>query len=72
MEENPAYDESSSGKMIELYRGSVKWGSGWIVEGGEIEITIEKTDGFKEGLVAIRYTDSQNVEQKIQKDLEEI
>lgn len=72
VEENPAYDESSSGKMIELYRGSVKWGSGWIVEGGEIEITIEKTDGFKEGLVAIRYTDSQNVEQKIQKDLEEI
>ena len=37
-----------------------------------IELSIEKTSGVYEGLVVIRYRDSQNVETKIQKDLEDI
>ena len=45
---------------------------GFIVTGGEIELSIEKSSGFYEGMVMIRYRDSQNVEAKIQKDLEDI
>ena len=40
--------------------------------GGDIELSIEKSNGFYEGLVMIRYRDAQNVEAKIQKDLEDI
>lgn len=40
--------------------------------GGDIELSIKKTSGFYEGMVVIRYRDSQNVETKIQKDLEDI
>lgn len=72
VEENPADLDTNTSKMLQLYQGTVKWGSGWVVEGGEIEITIEKATEIYEGMVVIRYRDSQNVEQKIQKDLEEI
>lgn len=72
VEENPAGLDTNTSKMLQLYQGTVKWGSGWVVEGGEIEITIEKATEIYEGMVVIRYRDSQNVEQKIQKDLEEI
>lgn len=72
VEENPAGLDTNTSKMLQLYQGTVKWGSGWVVEGGEIEITIEKATEIYEGMVVIRYRDSQNVEQKILKDLEEI
>ena len=36
-----------------------------------IELSIEKA-GYSDGVVIIRYRDSQNVETKIQKDLEDI
>lgn len=39
---------------------------------GLYRISIEKTYDYSEGVVVIRYRDSQNVEAKIQKDLEEI
>ena len=48
------------------------WGCVWDITGGDIELSIKKTSGFYEGMVVIRYRDSQNVETKIQKDLEDI
>ena len=58
--------------MAEVYQGTVVWGSVWEVTGGDIELLIEKTSKIYEGMVMIRYRDSQNVETKIQKDLEDI
>lgn len=45
--------------------------SAWNVTGGTIELSIEKA-GFSGGIVVIRYRDAQNIEAKIQKDLEDI
>lgn len=71
-EKNPAYSDSNTSKMYEVIQGTVIWGSKWDVEGGTIEILIEKSDNYGEGMVMILYRDSQNVEAKIQSDLEEI
>ena len=43
-----------------------------LLAGGDIDLSIEKTSGVYEGMVVIRYRDTQNVETKIQKDLEDI
>ena len=48
------------------------YGSVWEVTGGDIQLSIEKSSGVYEGMVMIRYRDSQNVEAKIQNDLEDI
>lgn len=72
VENNPAYSDSNREKMQKLYHGEVTWGCSWVVSGGEIEIKIDKTSGFYEGRVAIIYRDSQNVEAKIERDLEDI
>ena len=58
--------------MAEVHQGTVVWGSAWEVTGGDIALSIEKTSGVYEGMVVIRYRDTQNVETKIQKDLEDI
>lgn len=71
-EKNPALSDSNTALMAEVHQGTVVWGSAWEVTGGDIELSIEKTSGVYEGLVVIRYRDSQNVETKIQKDLEDI
>lgn len=71
-EKNPARLDSNTALMAEVHEGTVVWSSAWKVTGGDIEISIEKTSGFYEGMVMIRYRDSQNVETKIQKDLEDI
>lgn len=71
-EKNPAYSDSNTALMAEVYQGTVAWASAWEVTGGDIELSIEKTSGVYEGMVMIRYRDSQNVENKIQKDLEDI
>lgn len=65
-------DGSNTGLMAEVHQGKVAWGSLWVVTGGEIEISIEKTSGVYEGAVVIRYRDAQNEEVKIQKHLEDI
>ncbi len=69
---NPAYSKSNSSLMLQLYQGTVEWHSIWKAQGGYIELSIEKIYDYSEGVVVIRYRDSQNVEAKIQKDLEEI
>ena len=71
-EKNPAHSDSNTALMAEVHQGTVVWGSAWEVTGGDIELSIEKTSGIYEGMVMIRYRDSQNVETKIQKDLEDI
>ncbi len=71
-EKNPARSDSNTALMAEVHAGTVVYATAWKVTGGEIELSIEKSSGFYEGMVMIRYRDSQNVEAKIQKDLEDI
>ena len=69
---NPALSDSNTALMAEVHQGTVVYGSTWEVTGGDIQLSIEKSSGVYEGMVVIRYRDSQNVEAKIQKDLEDI
>ena len=70
-EHNPSRQDSNISLMYELGQGTVTYASAWNVTGGTIELSIEKA-GYSDGVVIIRYRDSQNVETKIQKDLEDI
>ena len=71
-EHNPAYSDSNTALMAEVHQGTVVYGSVWEVKGGDIQLSIEKSTGFYEGMVMIRYRDSQNVENKIKNDLDDI
>ncbi len=71
-ENNPALSDSNTALMAEVYQGTVVYGSAWDVTGGDIQLSIEKSSGIYEGMVMIRYRDSQNVETKIQNDLDDI
>ncbi len=71
-EKNPAHSNSNISLMAEVHQGTVVYGSVWEVTGGDIQLSIEKSSGVYEGMVMIRYRDSQNVEAKIQNDLEDI
>lgn len=72
-ENNPAHSDSNIALMAEVHQGRVVYGSVWEVTGGDIQLSIEKASGsIYEGLVMIRYRDSQNVEAKIQNDLGDI
>lgn len=71
-EKNPAHSNSNTALMMEVYQGTVVYGSSWEVTGGDIQISIEKSSGIYEGMVIIRYRDSQNVKNKIQNDLDDI
>ena len=71
-ENNPALSDSNTAYMAEVYQGTVVYGSVWEVTGGDIQLSIEKSSGIYEGMVMIRYRDSQNAEAKIKRDLEDI
>lgn len=71
-ENNPAHLDSNTALMAEVHQGTVVYGSVWEVTGGDIQLSIEKSSGVYEGMVMIRYRDSQNVEAKIQNDLDDI
>lgn len=71
-ENNPALSDSNTALMAEVHRGRVVYCSAWEVTGGDIQLSIEKSSGVYEGMVMIRYRDSQNVETKIQNDLNDI
>lgn len=58
--------------MAQVHEGTVVYGSAWEVAGGDIQLSIEMTSGVYEGIVMIRYRDSQNVEAKIKNDLDDI
>ena len=71
-EKNPSLLDSNSFLMREVHEGTVVYVSAWEVTGGDIQLSIEKSSGLYEGMVMIRYRDSQNVEAKIKRDLEDI
>lgn len=71
-ENNPAHSDSNTALMAEVDQGTVVYGSAWEVPGGDIQLSIEKSSGVYQGMVMIRYRDSQNVEAKIQNDLDDI
>ena len=71
-EKNPALSDSNTALMAEVRQGTVVYGSAWEVTGGDIQLSIEKSSGVYKGMVMIRYRDSQNVEAKIQNDLNDI
>ena len=71
-EKNPAYSKSNICLMAEVDQGTVVWASQWKSKGGTIELSIEKANGVYEGMVVIRYRDEQNVENKIQRDINDI
>ncbi len=71
-ENNPSHSDSNTSLMYRLWQGEVVYTSAWQVTGGDIELSIEKTSGVAEGMVVIRYRDSQNIEAKIQDDLDDI
>lgn len=71
-EKNPALSDSNTALMAEVHQGTVVYGSVWEVTGGDIQLSIEKSSGVYEGMVMIRYRDSQNIETKIQNDLDDI
>lgn len=71
-ENNPADSDSNIALMSEVYQGTVVYGSVWSVPGGDIQLSIEKSSGVYEGVVIIRYRDSQNVEAMIRSDLDDI
>lgn len=72
-EENPSLSDSNTSLMLALNQGRVVYGSVWEVNGGDIQLSIEKSQGgVCEGIVMIRYVDSQNIEAKQQQDLEDI
>ncbi len=71
-EHNPSLSDSNIALMSELNQGTVVYASAWEVPGGDIQLSIEKSSGYYEGMVMIRYTDAQNVEAKIQRHLDDI
>jgi hypothetical protein len=71
-EKNPAPIDTNAALMSEVDNGRAVYGSKWEVTGGDIELSIEKSSKLFEGMVMIRYRDAQNVEAKIQRDLEDI
>ena len=72
-EYNPATHDSNTAFMAEVYKGTVEYSSEWKVAGGDIHLSIEKSSGgVFEGMVVIRYVNSQNIEAKIQSDLDDI
>ena len=71
-ENNPSVSNSNTSLMIRLNEGVVEYVSTWEVTGGDIQLSIEKSSEIYEGMVMIRYRDSQNIESKIQNDLNDI
>lgn len=71
-EKNPARSNTNTALMAEVHQGRVVYSSMWKVAGGDIKLSIEKSSGVYEGGVVIRYRNSQNVEEKIKKDIEDI
>ena len=70
-EYNPSIQDDNFSKMLELLQGNVIYESTWYVTGGRISIYIDKYDNLS-GKVVITYLDSQNVETKIQQDIDDI
>ncbi len=71
-EKNPSPLNSNTALMFQVYQGTVDYSSTWELKGGDILLSIEKSAEIYKGMVMIRYRDSQNIESKIQNDLDDI
>lgn len=71
-EYNPSYRDSNTALMYQLYQGTVEYKCVFKAPGGTIEICIEKAENNMAGVVLITYSDSQNIDNKRQLDLDEI
>lgn len=71
IEYNPSDTDSNTSLMYELYQGRVTYASLFEAPGGFIQISVEKGT-INNGFVMIKYEDTQNVNAKKQKDLDEI
>lgn len=69
---NPANSDTNIALMGELYQGTVLYGSLWELPSGTIELSIDKSVNFYEGVVTIIYRDSKNMEAKLKNDLDDI
>ena len=58
--------------IMSLHQALVEYVSTWEIAGGEIILSVEKGSGYKDGRVVILYSDSQNIKDKMENDLEEI
>lgn len=72
VENNPSKIDSNIMFMSKLTQGAVNYASSWEVTGGEIELSIEKASTYGEGVVMIKYRDTQNTEIRIQNELDDI
>ena len=72
VEKNPSRSDENIFLMTKLNQGTVTWASEWEVEGGTIELSIEKGSELISGVLIIRYHDTQNIEAKIAQDMEDI
>lgn len=71
VESNPSISDSNICLMHDLNEGRVTYASIFEAPGGKIQISIEKAN-INEGLVLIKYQDTQNVNEKRQRDLDDI
>ena len=73
VENNPSLSAENISMMLEVHQGTVTWASLFKAPGGEIELSIEKSEAkIYEGFVLIRYKDAQNINAKRQSDLGDI
>ena len=70
-EYNPSQENDNFSLMYELIQDKVIYQSVWYVNGGTIDINIDKY-GRLSGVVIIRYMDIQNVETEIKQNIDDI
>lgn len=74
-EHTPTNRGGNDAYMFFLEQGRITYASAWEVTGGTIELSISNADSpnyMPHGAVLIKYIDTQNVESKIQNDLNDI
>lgn len=71
VENNPSHNDSNTENMYNLGQGTINYTCVWLAAEGTINISIVNSS-YSKGLVIIKYTDTQNTVNKIQKYLEEI
>lgn len=69
---NPSFSNSNSLLMFELSQGTVDYISSWDVPEGVIRLSIEKGEKFNEGQIVIFYCGKQNINEKVEQDLDDI
>lgn len=71
-EYSSAFLDSNAALMAAIHQGTFIWSNTWSASGGNIVLSIEKTSNRGEGMVVVRYRNYQDIETKIQNNLEDI